>query len=119
MKTLTRIVISTALLALPLSVMADDDDDDRHRPHHHYKHHHKHHKHHYHGHKHHGYTKTYWDGNCKVKVRHFKHGGYHEKRHCMPQHQVTQRPVYGPVHTPAPVVIQPGIGFPGIFPFPY
>lgn len=121
MKNLTHIIMSAALFALPLSTLADDDDDER-RHRHHFKQHHKHDKHHnVHAKRQNGYTKTYWDGNCKVRVKHLRNGGYQEKRNCMPRQNVSHRPVYAPHPNAnsAPIVLQPGINIPSVFPFPY
>jgi hypothetical protein len=100
MKTLQRILISTALLALPLSAMADNN---HHRGNGHGKHAHKHHdKHHRHN-GHHGH---------RPHFQHHEHHVYHHDRrhHGYYDHQVRQERVYVPAVVHAPVVAYPRQG---------
>jgi hypothetical protein len=98
MKTLKRILISTTLLALPLSALADNDG-------HGHKHHHKHHhqKHHY---KH--YDQRSHNGHYghRPQFREHEHHVYHHDRRDYGPH-VRQERVYVPAVVHAPVVAYP------------
>lgn len=100
MKKLHRLLLPAFFLALPLPSAADPwKDESGHGK--------------YHGRAYHEYKEEYWDGNCKVKRKMDKHGGYKEKRECQPPAQVYYQPA--PVYVvPPPVVIEPGVRVNGV-----
>lgn len=101
MKALKRILISTVLLALPLSALADNDGHGR-------KHHHKQHhqKHHYKHDDHRGHNGHY---GHRPNFRHHEHHVYHhDRRHYGPH--VRHERVYVPAVVHAPVVAYPRQG---------
>ncbi len=108
MKTLKRIFISIALLALPLSALADDDDDDCDHGRHHYKHYHKH----YHKH----YDKRhYGDHGYRPHVRRHEHHVYHHHH----RHHDRRERVYVPAVVHAPVAYPHGVTIHGNVHLPF
>lgn len=123
MKNLKRILISTVLLALPLSALADDDRDYKrhHHKHYHYKHEqpkHHYHKHHYHKHHHH-YHETRGDRGQRPHFRHHEQHVYHHHHYRHYERPVRHERVYVPAVVHPPVVYPQGVTIHGNVHFPF
>lgn len=98
MKNLPLLLLPVALLALPLTAVADPGKDESG---------------HGRGHRHdrREYKEEYWDGHCKVERKFEKNGEYKEERKCKAPSAAHYAPA--PVYVPAPAVVEPGIRIQG------